>query len=290
MGASHKKNSRIPDAAVKSTDFLLFFLISALWANAIDERDSAQRAAIDRFPDLIFLRGGIDTAGEGDFGDVQFVFQKIINDLDHAFHGHGFFGNNETTIRIGGGQFGLEGFPLYRVGACTVFDSLLFIDLKNSGKNGVVFAQDEGMVEILQHAPGRFLNLVAGKNHVDARIDGILDLNGQDAGVAMKILCFALKTVEPMGILEIKRRDTSHFTILSLGYFVRKAIALRFDFKTGLRMPAGLTNFRRFFADMALPAVAAYPAVFAVFSPDFAIFSKQAAICSKPSSPARFAK
>ena len=57
---------------------------------------------------LVFLRRSIHTTGESQLGDIQPVLQEFIDDLDHALDGHGLFRDDQTAIRIGCGQFGLE--------------------------------------------------------------------------------------------------------------------------------------------------------------------------------------
>ena len=75
-------------------------LVTALRANAVDHPDSAERAAIHGSGRRIFLRSRIDTACKGDLGNIQFVFQQIVDDLDHAFHAHGLFGHNKAAVRL----------------------------------------------------------------------------------------------------------------------------------------------------------------------------------------------
>ena len=70
------------------------------------------------------------------------------------------------------------------------------------------------MVEVFEHVPGDFLDLVAGKNHVDARLDGVFHLKGEDAGVAVQVLGFALELVEPVGVLQFDSGDASHDLLL----------------------------------------------------------------------------
>ena len=59
---------------------------------------------------LILLCCRVDTTGEGQLRNVQFIFQQIVNDLDHAFHRHGLFCDNKTALRIRRGKFRFEGF------------------------------------------------------------------------------------------------------------------------------------------------------------------------------------
>lgn len=64
-------------------------------------------------------------------------------------------------------------------------------------------AQDEGVVKIAEDIPGDLLDFVAGEGHVDARIDRFFHLDGEMTGMPMQVLCFAAKTVETVGILQI---------------------------------------------------------------------------------------
>ena len=66
------------------------------------------------------------------------------------------------------------------------------------------------MVEILQDFPSGFLDLVAGEYHVDAGLDGVFHLDGENAGMAVEILGLALEAVKAMGVLQIQGCDTSH--------------------------------------------------------------------------------
>lgn len=57
------------------------------------------------------------------------------------------------------------------------------------------------MVKVLQNVPSDFVDFVAGVDHVDSCLDAVLDLEGQNAGVPVKVLCFALESVESVGVL-----------------------------------------------------------------------------------------
>lgn len=83
----------------------------------------------------------------------------------------------------------------------TVADTLLVIYVEDGRKKRVVLPEDEGVVKILQNIPGNFLNLVARVNHVNTWIYAILNLDGEDTGMSVKILCFALESIEPVGVL-----------------------------------------------------------------------------------------
>ena len=112
---------------------------------------------------LVFLCCRIDAAGESQFGNVEFVFQQLIDDLDHAFHRHRFFCDDQATFRVSGGKFRLEGGSLHLVGGSAVPDTLFFVDFQNHRQQGVILPQDQGVVKVLQQIPCGFLNLIAGK-------------------------------------------------------------------------------------------------------------------------------
>lgn len=66
------------------TDLLLF--ISTLGANALlVQSDAAQGATVDLVAGGVFLGGGIDTAGKGQLGNVQLIFQQIIKVRSSGF-------------------------------------------------------------------------------------------------------------------------------------------------------------------------------------------------------------
>ena len=67
----------------------------------------------------------------------------------------------------------------------------------------IVLPQDQGVVEVLQHFPGGLLNLVTGENHIHAGLHSILNLDGQNAGVAVEVLGLALEAVESVGVLQV---------------------------------------------------------------------------------------
>ena len=64
------------------------FPVAALRADSVDQRDAAQRTAVDGFGRSVLLRGGVDSAGEGQPGDVELVFQQVVNDLDRNPSGY----------------------------------------------------------------------------------------------------------------------------------------------------------------------------------------------------------
>ena len=202
----------------------LFFPITTFWAYSIRiEGDTAKRTAVDVILCGKLGRRGIHTACESDFSDVQFVFQQVIYNLNHTFHCHGFFGNNQTGIGVSRCQFGLEGLSFHFVLRMAVFDALLFIHIKNGRKQRVIFAEHQGMVKILQQAPCHLLDFITRVHHVYTFFNRIFHLNGQCASVTVKILGFALEAIEPMCILQIESRDTSHtfyFLEFNFGLFI----------------------------------------------------------------------
>ena len=196
------------------------FLIPALRADALFiQGDAAQRAAVDVVLGLKFRGGRVDAAGKGELGDVQLVLQQVVHDLDHAFHRHGLLGHHQTALGIGGGKLRLECGAPHLVGRRAVLDPLLFVNVKDGGQERVVLSQNEGMVKVLQNLLGGLLDLIAGKDHVHAGLDGILDLNGQDAGVAVEILGLTLEAVKSVRVLQIQCRNASHLKILLLYLF-----------------------------------------------------------------------
>ena len=92
------------------------------------------------------------------------------------------------------------------------------------------------MVKILQHIPRYLPDLVAGLNHVYARIHAVLHLDGQNACVAVKILSLALEAIETVCILQVKCCDTSHVLIsFTFDWFVLlllESLTIRIAFLT----------------------------------------------------------
>ena len=95
-----------------------------------------------------------------------------------------------------------------------VLYALFLIYIENGRKQRVVLPQDQCVVEVLDHVPCDFLNLVAWINHVHSRIDRILNLNGESAGMAVEILCLALESVESVCVLDVEMCDASHVCYL----------------------------------------------------------------------------
>ena len=139
-----------------------------------------------------------------------------MNDLDHAFDGHGFFGDDEAAIRICGGKVGFESGPLHGIGGSAVTDGLLFVDSEDRRKKRIIVAQNQSVVEVLQDMPGSFFDFVAWEDHVYSGIDGIFDFDGELSGVTVQILRFAFEVVEAVGILKVKMGNASHSILLLL--------------------------------------------------------------------------
>ena len=144
---------------------LLFcFTVSAFGADTIfPHQDSAHGTAVPVGTGGKTFRRRIISAHEGDFDDIEFIFQQMIYDLDHPFHGHGFFGDNDPAVRMSFCQFRLEGASFHGIGGCSVFDPLFFIDGKNGRQQRIIFPQDQGMVKILNYTPGDLFDFIAGE-------------------------------------------------------------------------------------------------------------------------------
>ena len=194
-----------------SADQVLFFLIAALGAvSLVIKGYAAAGTAAVRGGGGKLRRSGIVAAGEGQFDDVEFVFQKGVDDLDHAFDGHGFLCHHHPAFRVGGRQFCFESGALHGVPGGTVAYALCFIDLQDGLQKGIIFPQDQCVVKVLQYVPCGFADLVAWKDHVDSRIDTFFHFDGQCAGVSVEILCFALKAEKPVGILQMECGKAPH--------------------------------------------------------------------------------
>ena len=183
-------------------DLLLF--ISALGADTLlVQSNSAQGAAVNLAAGGVFLGGGIDAAGKGELGNIQLILQQIINNLDHAFHGHGLLGDNQAAFRVSSGQLRLEGGALHFVGGGTVTNALSLVDTQNGGQKRIVLSQNQCMVKVLQHFPCGLLDFVTGKNHIDTGLHSVLDLDGQKTGMTMKVLCFTFESIETVCVLQV---------------------------------------------------------------------------------------
>lgn len=70
------------------------FRVATLGANALFVKsDAAQWAAVDLVVGFKFCGGCVNAARKGDFGNIWFVFERIVDNFNHAFHRHGFLGD-----------------------------------------------------------------------------------------------------------------------------------------------------------------------------------------------------
>ena len=67
------------------------------------------------------------------------------------------------------------------------------------------------MVEILQNLPGDFFDFIARVDHIHSGVDSVAYLDGQNSGVTVKVLCFALEVIKTMGVLQMQCGETPHF-------------------------------------------------------------------------------
>ena len=80
---------------------MLLFLVTALGAHAIFiQCNSAQRATVNVILGVEFRRCRIDTTYKGNLGNVQLVFQQVIDNLNHTLDSHGFLRHYQPAIRI----------------------------------------------------------------------------------------------------------------------------------------------------------------------------------------------
>ena len=187
------------------------FRVATLGANALFVKsDAARWAAVDLVVGFKFCGGCVNAARKGDFGNIWFVFERIVDNFNHAFHRHGFLGDPQAAFRVGGSQFRLEGGPPHLILGRTVTDPLFLVYLQNGGKKRVIFPKNEGVVKVFQHFSGGFLNVIAGENHINTGAYGIFHFQGKCAGVAVQALGFALETVKTMSVLQIQCGDASH--------------------------------------------------------------------------------
>ena len=185
--------------------------VAALGANALFvQGDAAERTAVNGFANGELGRGGVHTAGEGEFRNVELVLEQVVHDFYHALYGHSFFCYNQTAVGVGRGEFGLEGRALHFVVGVSVAYALLVVNVENGGEQWIVFTQDEGVVEVFQHFPCCFLDFVAGEYHVYAGLNGVLYFDGEHASVAVKVLGFAFETVKAVSVLQVEGCDASH--------------------------------------------------------------------------------
>ena len=194
--------------------------IAALRTHAVLQRDAAPRTPIHRHAGRKLGRRRIVATRERDLHDVELVLQELVHHLDESLDGHGLLRDHEPTLRICGAEVRLEGWTLHRVRRCAVANPLFLIHVENRGKERIILAQDERVVEVPEDIPGGLLDLVAREDHIDPRIDRVLDLQRQPAGMTVQILRLALETVEPVGVLEIEMRDRANRLTAALGVLV----------------------------------------------------------------------
>ena len=127
-------------------------MIAAFWADTVfAESDTALRATVDGAAGFVLLAGCVDTAGESDLGDVEFVLEQLVDHFDHTFYGHGLFRDYQAAVRISRAEFGLESFAFHLVGGSAVLDSLLLIDIEDGWQQRIVLAQNQSVVKVLDH-------------------------------------------------------------------------------------------------------------------------------------------
>ena len=56
--------------------------------------DAAERTTIYLVLSLVFTRASVDTAREGNLGNVKLVLEQIVDDLYHTLYSHCLFSNN----------------------------------------------------------------------------------------------------------------------------------------------------------------------------------------------------
>ena len=189
----------------------LFLAVAAFGADAVGvDGDATEGAAVYIVVGVEAHGGGVDSARKLDADNVELVFEQVVDNLNHALNGHCFFCHHHSAVGIGRGQLGLEGRALHGVLRMAVENALLFVDAKNGWQQRVVFTKHKGVVEILQHLPGRFSDFIAWENHIHTFIDGIFHFNGHNACVAVKVLCLTFKAIKAVGILKIKCSNASH--------------------------------------------------------------------------------
>lgn len=165
------------------------------------ERYATMRTSVDSGMAREFLGGLISSAGKREADDIQLPFKQIIDDLDHALHGHGLLGDHQSALGICLAEFGTESRPLHTVLRRSKADAGMLVNVQDSRQEWVVVPQNQGMVEITKYIPCRFLNFITGESHVDTMVDGFFYLDGEMAGMSVQVLCFAAETVETVGIL-----------------------------------------------------------------------------------------
>lgn len=176
--------------------WLFFLAVAAFGTYAFFiECYSAKRATFDVVLGIELGGACIYSTCKGYFGNVEFIFQQLVNDFYHTF-GHGLLGYYQTAIGVCRGKLGFEGRTFNLVLGVSVADSLLFVNIENCLQQRVVLTEYQCMVEILQNFPCYFLYFITGINHVYSFFNGVFYLDSQCSGVSVKILRFSLKTVK----------------------------------------------------------------------------------------------
>ena len=134
----------------RSSPHRLFFTIAAFRTHTIGVHcHSAERAAVYAALCFKLCRCCVHAACKCYFYNVQLVFQQVIDNLYHPFHGHCLLSHHKTGIRISSCQLCLEGLALHLVLRMAVLYALLFIHFKYGGEKGDLFALNQGSVGIL---------------------------------------------------------------------------------------------------------------------------------------------
>ena len=76
------------------------------------ECNAALRAAVDVVLGHELRRSRIHTTRKGDLGDVEFILQQVVDNLDHPLDRQRLLRDYQTAIGIGRGQLRLEGRAL----------------------------------------------------------------------------------------------------------------------------------------------------------------------------------
>jgi hypothetical protein len=133
-----------------SLPFSELFSVTAFGADApVIQIDTAPGTAVMASVGNKGLNSGIVSAGKSDFGDIEFIFQKTVDDLDHSFDSHGLFCHHHPAFRMGCCQRRLESGPRHGIAGSAVADALSFVHLQNGGQKGIIFTQDQCVVKVL---------------------------------------------------------------------------------------------------------------------------------------------
>ena len=199
--------------------------IAALRTDAVLQRNAAPRTPVHRHAGRKLGRRRVVTARERDLHDVELVLQELVHHLDESLDGHCLLRHHQPALGIRGAEVRLERGTLHRVRGRAVPNPLLLVVVENRGEERIVLAKDERVVEVPEDVPGGLLDLVARKDHVDARVDRVLDFQRQPAGVSVQVLRLALESVElePVGVLKVEMRGRANRLAATLGVLVHSA-------------------------------------------------------------------